>query len=221
MRKFSLLTPALAIFVFVQPVRASTCTTTGSGVTSCTGSLASPEDFFLEPFTVSGAGPSTITIQTFGFGGGTHAAGNVTSPGGFDSLVALFSDPSETILTDGSGNSIASVPGTTQFFSGCPPAGTVLIGGSPISGTTHSKRPFAGDLYAAAVRRELRPIRCQSRTTNFLAALGWIRRPEWRYVSAPSSSYEGSIGAGFAWSQPADIRSSRLTFSFHTLENEQ
>lgn len=32
-------------------------------------------------------GGAVIDIQTFGFGGGTHAAGNSISPGGFDSLI--------------------------------------------------------------------------------------------------------------------------------------
>jgi hypothetical protein len=111
MRKFSLLRLALAIFVFVQPVRADSCTTTGSGAISCTGSLATPEDFFLEPFTVSGGGASTITIQTFGFGGGTNAAGMAIPAGGFDSLAALFFGTPETILTDGSVNPIARAAG--------------------------------------------------------------------------------------------------------------
>jgi len=75
MRKVSLLLLALAIFVFVQPVRADSCTTTGCGAISCTVSLATPEDFFLQPFPVSGGWASTITIQTFGVGGGTNAAG--------------------------------------------------------------------------------------------------------------------------------------------------
>jgi hypothetical protein len=54
------------------------------------GKLGTPEDFFLEPFTVSGGWASTITIQRFGFGGGTNAAGTAIPAGGFDSLVALF-----------------------------------------------------------------------------------------------------------------------------------
>src|SRR5262249_28647789 len=111
----------------------SSCTTTGSGTTSCRGTLDTPEDIFLKSFTVPGSGSLAITVQTFGFGGGTNAAGMVISAGGFDSLVALFSSPPETILTAG-GNPIASVPGSTQFFSGCPPAGTVLIGGTAICG---------------------------------------------------------------------------------------
>jgi hypothetical protein len=134
MRKFSLVTLALAICVFVQPVRAATCTTTVSGATSCSGTLATPEDFFLEPFSVSGVGPSTVTIQTFGFGGGTNAAGTVIAAGGFDSLVAVFSGTPLSMITDGGGNPIASVPGSTQFAPGCPPAGTVLIGVEVICG---------------------------------------------------------------------------------------
>jgi hypothetical protein len=134
MRKLSLLPLALAIFVVVRPVHANSCTTTGSGTISCMGSLPTPEDFFLVPFTVSVGGSSTIMIQTFGFGGGTNAAGMAIPVGGFDSLVALFSAPPETILTDGGGNPIASVPGSTQFFAGCPPAGMVSIGGSATCG---------------------------------------------------------------------------------------
>jgi hypothetical protein len=109
------------------------CTTTGSGTISCTGSLDTPEDSFLKSFTVPEGGSLAVTIQTVGFGGGTNATGTVISPGGFDSLVALFSSPLETILT-ASGNPIASVPGSTQFFSGCPPAGTVSIGGTATCG---------------------------------------------------------------------------------------
>ena len=133
MHKFSVcLICAFAVCLFAQPAIASTistCTTTGGGAISCTGTIDTPEDVFLKLFTVSGSGPQAITIQTFGFGGGTNAAGNVISAGGFDSLVALFTSAPETILTDGSSNPIASVPGSTQFFPGCPPAGTVSIGG--------------------------------------------------------------------------------------------
>lgn len=128
----------------VRPARANTissCVTTAGGAISCTGTLDTPEDFFAEPFTLTGATPTTITVQTYGFGGGTNAAGNAIAAGGFDSLVALFSGTGAsdvlsplTILTDGSGNPIASVPGSTQFFPGCPPAGTVSIGGSPVCG---------------------------------------------------------------------------------------
>jgi hypothetical protein len=136
MRKRLGILSCLLVCLFVRPAVAitiSACTTTVSGAISCTGNADTPEDFFLKSFTISGIGSQAITIQTFGFGGGTNAAGNVIPAGGFDSLVALFTSPPETILTSG-GNPIASVPGSTQFFPGCPPAGTVLIGGSPICG---------------------------------------------------------------------------------------
>ncbi|HYX65261.1 MAG TPA: DVUA0089 family protein [Burkholderiales bacterium] len=110
----------------------ASCTTNASGV-SAIGSFSTPEDVFLETFTL--AATTSVTVQTYGFGGGTNAAGIVVAPSGFDSLVALFSGPptSASILMSG-GNSIASDPATTQFFSGCPPAGTVVIGGESICG---------------------------------------------------------------------------------------
>src|SRR5579863_1009654 len=115
--------------VSAQPASAntmSTCAAVAQGV-SCTGTLDTPEDTFLETFTLSG--DSTIAVQTFGFGGGTNAAGDAIAAGGFDSLVALFSGPpaSASVLTSG-GNPVASADTLTLFSPGCPPAGTVTVG---------------------------------------------------------------------------------------------
>ena len=124
-----------AVLLYVQPADAdttSTCTTP-PGAISCTGTIGTPEDVFEEEFTVTGG--ADIDIQIFGFGGGTNAAGNSISPGGFDSLIAPFSGPPDTILTGSGGNPFASDPSTTQFFPGCGPAGTVAIGGTPVCGT--------------------------------------------------------------------------------------
>jgi hypothetical protein len=125
---------ALAAVLWVQPAHAttiSTCTTT-AGVTSCTGTLGIPEDVFTETFTPTAG---SVTIQTFGFGGGTNAAGQIIAPGGFDSLVALFSGPATaaTVLTDGSGNPIASADNLSLFSPGCGPtgAGTITVGTIP------------------------------------------------------------------------------------------
>jgi hypothetical protein len=73
---------------------------------SDTGTFATPESAFTQTFTLSST--STIEVQTWGFGGGTSAAGPIPA-GGFDSLVALFSGSATnaSILTDGSGNPIA------------------------------------------------------------------------------------------------------------------
>ena len=99
---------------------------------SDTGTFASPESAFEQTFTLSSA--STVQVQTWGFGGGTNAAGNLISAGGFDSLVALFSGPATnaTILTDGGGNPFADAQNLLNPYSGalsgCPPAGVVTVG---------------------------------------------------------------------------------------------
>ena len=115
-----LLTSALA------PVAAS-----GSAL-SFTGTLATPESVFETTFSVASA--STVTFQTWGFGGGTNAAGQVIPAGGFDPLISLFFGPSATptMYVDGSGNALADADNLLNapwsFVGNCPPAGTVAIG---------------------------------------------------------------------------------------------
>jgi hypothetical protein len=121
------------------------CVTTVKGV-SATGTFATPEDVFLENFTL--AASAAVTVQTYGFGGGMNAAGQIIPSGGFDSLVALFSGPptSASILMNG-GSSIASDPATTQFFPGCPPAGTVAVGTESICGDNKLTATLAAGNY--------------------------------------------------------------------------
>lgn len=57
--------------------------------TSYTGALANAEDSAQIVLTLSA--DSSVTLQTYGFGGGTNAAGTVIAPGGFDPFVGLFS----------------------------------------------------------------------------------------------------------------------------------
>jgi PEP-CTERM motif len=131
MRKLSVLFLGLAALSLVPRAHAgvSSCVITGSTL-SCTGTLGTPEDVFTKSFIASG---SSVTIQTFGFGGGTNAASQSISAGGFDSLVALFSGtgPTASILLDGGGNPVASADNLSLFSPGCPPAGTVTIGPPP------------------------------------------------------------------------------------------
>ena len=77
-----------------------------------------------------------------------NAVGVTIPSGGFDSLVALFSGPptSASILMSG-GNSIASDPATTQFFPGCPPAGTDAIGTESICGDNTLTATLAAGTY--------------------------------------------------------------------------
>ena len=125
-----LLLAGCVVLFIAQPARAGTlssCGTVGPAI-SCTGTLDTPEDVFLETFWLTGN--EFVEIQTYGFGGGTNAAGATIPSGGFDSLVALFSGPASnaTVLTDGSGNPIASADSLLPFSAGCGPAGTVTVG---------------------------------------------------------------------------------------------
>jgi len=99
---------------------------------SFTGTLSSPESVFDETFTLSSA--DTVSFQTWGFGGGINAAGQVIPAGGFDPLIALFSGSPATAMmyVDGSGNPLADADNLANppwsFVGNCPPAGTVAIG---------------------------------------------------------------------------------------------
>jgi hypothetical protein len=114
-------TVLLAILLLPPACRAGTVSL------SSTGTLTAPTDYFEEVFTLSAA--SDIQIQTWGFGGGTNAAGSVIPAGGFDPLVALFSGPAATASIFLSGGNPAADADTLFGFTGnCPPAGTVTIG---------------------------------------------------------------------------------------------
>jgi hypothetical protein len=91
---------------------------------SFTGTLASPEDTFIQTINI-GAAPSII-IQTWGFGGGTNAANTLIAAGGFDPFVGLFQGTGPTALfLDGTADNLSNY---TSEPSACPPAGLVTIG---------------------------------------------------------------------------------------------
>ncbi len=94
---------------------------------SYTGTLANAEDSFT--MTVSVAAGGSLTLQTYGFGGGVNAAGTPIAAGGFDPFVGLF---------QGTGDGAVFVDGTsdilTNYTPGCPPAGAVMLGGSAACG---------------------------------------------------------------------------------------
>ncbi len=115
-------------------ITSATCVVAASGANSCTGALDAPTQFFDKTFTVSGQAAVNITIQTYGFGGGVNANGDTVAGGGFDSLIAIFSAAPESIMVDGGGNPLASLPGSAQFFPGCGPAGTVAVGTDTVCG---------------------------------------------------------------------------------------
>jgi hypothetical protein len=78
-------------------------------ISSFTGTLSSPEGVFETTFNLTAA--DTVTIQTWGFGGGTNAVGQVIPAGGFDPLIALFDGPGTSISIGGTfaaGNGVLS-----------------------------------------------------------------------------------------------------------------
>jgi hypothetical protein len=105
---------------------------------SFTGTLASSTDVVEETFTL--ISPATIGLQTWGFGGGTNAAGDLILPGGTDPFLGIFSGTgaTATILTDGGGNPYGTSLDLSNYgnpnFIGCPPAGAPVIGGAPQCG---------------------------------------------------------------------------------------
>jgi hypothetical protein len=95
--------------------------------TSYTGTLATAESTFETTVTLTSAG--NVTLQTYGFGGGTNGNGTVIAPGGTDPFLAIFAGTGSgaTILTDGLGDAFGTALdlGNYGSFVGCPPAGTV------------------------------------------------------------------------------------------------
>ncbi|MGA2814089.1 MAG: DVUA0089 family protein [Candidatus Acidiferrum sp.] len=98
---------------------------------SYTGTLATPESVF--ETTVTLAAGDDVVLQTYGFGGGTNAAGTVIAPGGTDPFVAIF-DPTGAILTDGLGDAYGTSLDLTNYtsFMGCSSttAAAPVIGGT-------------------------------------------------------------------------------------------
>jgi len=134
-----LLTSALA------PVAAS-----GSAL-SFTGTLATPVSVFETTFSLTSA--STVTFQTWGFGGGTNAAGQVIPAGGFDPLISLFFGPSATptMYVDGSSNALADADNLLNapwsYVGNCPAAGTVAIGSDNDCGDDFMQALLAAGTY--------------------------------------------------------------------------
>jgi uncharacterized protein (TIGR03382 family) len=123
---------------------------------SYTGTLSSPEDSVEFVFTLTT--PGAVGLQTYGFGGGTNAAGSVISPGGTDPFLAIFSGigSGATIVTDGSGNPYGTSLDLSNYgnpnFIGCPPANTVNIGGTAVCGDITMTIPsLAAGTYTAVL----------------------------------------------------------------------
>jgi hypothetical protein len=111
--------------VRILPVLAAAMGVGASGsVISLTGALKTTDDTFETTINVASAG--TVTLQTWGFGGGANAAGMVIPAGGFDPLVAVFAGTgSGATIVNGASDGLSNY----GDFTGCAPAGTETIGG--------------------------------------------------------------------------------------------
>ena len=93
-------------------------------VFSETGTLANPEDTVLIDLFLPTSGD--VVLQTYGFGGGKNAAGDVIPSGGFDPFVGLF---------QGAGPAATFLNGTSDILTndspGCRPAGLATVGAVP------------------------------------------------------------------------------------------
>ncbi|HUL34906.1 MAG TPA: DVUA0089 family protein [Candidatus Eisenbacteria bacterium] len=142
MSRLRYLTATLSV-VCLFPFAASADTT------SYTGTLSDSADSFTLAFSLPGPGTEAVSVQTFGFGGGTNGAGTSIPAGGFDPLVALFSGTGSgaTLLTDASGNPYGTSDILSNYgsFTGCPPAGTQDIGGTVCGDITMTLDLAAGN----------------------------------------------------------------------------
>jgi PEP-CTERM motif len=98
MNKSAMLLFGSFALLLIQSAQANTssCVTTG-GTLSCVGNLSTPEDIFTQNFT---SASTTVTIQTFSFGGGTNAAGMVIPEGSFMPLIALYTGTGVIVPVD-------------------------------------------------------------------------------------------------------------------------
>ena len=102
--------------------------TVNASTMSQTGALADPTDTYQLQFNVGST--STITLQTWGFGGGKNAAGNTILAGGFDPFISFFDASGNIVDIGGDPNNPAATSDTLSnysSFAGCPPAGTVAF----------------------------------------------------------------------------------------------
>jgi hypothetical protein len=114
-----------------------------AGTVSYTGTLASPEDSSNE-FVVDMATAGTLALQTWGFGGGTNAAGTAIPAGGFDPFVGVFAGTGPTAtLIDGTSDVLSNY----GSYTGCPPAGTVVFGTDNLCGDVQMSFSLAAGEY--------------------------------------------------------------------------
>ncbi len=111
-----LLVCALFLSNLVTAAKADTTTT-------YTGTLATEESTV--DIALSLSSTSNVTLQTFGFGGGTDALGNVFAAGGVDPFLAVFNSAGNILTNGGNPYGTSAIQTNYPSFQGCPPANPV------------------------------------------------------------------------------------------------
>jgi len=150
--RFALLALLATLFIARVPLALADSTSTQS----YTGTLATSDSVFETTVTLTAG--DDVVLQTYGFGGGTNAAGTVIAAGGTDPFLAIF-DSTGQILTYPTGDPLNPVDayGTSldlsnySSFTGCPPAGVVDIDGSTCGDITMSIADLAAGTYTIAL----------------------------------------------------------------------
>lgn len=116
----------------------------GLVTTSYTGTLTDVDDALTGRIVLTLASASTVTLQTWGFGGGTNAAGVNIVAGGFDPFVGLFSGTGDSAqIVDGS----SAILSNYDSFVGCPPAAEATIGTTSVCADLHMSFDLAAGVY--------------------------------------------------------------------------
>ncbi|CAM3882497.1 DVUA0089 family protein [Roseateles saccharophilus] len=112
--------------------------------TSYTGTLTGADDSLTGQIVLSLSGASTVTLQTWGFGGGTNAAGVNIQAGGFAPFVGVFSGTGDSAqIVDGSSDILSNYGG----YSGCPPGSEATIGAASVCGDLHMSFDLGPGVY--------------------------------------------------------------------------
>ncbi|MGA2421114.1 MAG: DVUA0089 family protein [Candidatus Acidiferrum sp.] len=106
----------LFLAVLITAARADTTTT-------YTGTLATEESTVDIALNLSST--SNVTLQTFGFGGGTDSLGNVFNAGGVDPFLAIFNSAGNILTSGGNPYGTSAIQTNYSSFQGCPPANPV------------------------------------------------------------------------------------------------
>lgn len=109
---------------------------------SFTGNLADGTAVQLFTFTV--AAPSTVTLRTWSYAGGTNAAGQAIAGGGFDPFLWLFNGAGTLIQYNDDGPGVAADPVTHVAFDSLLTA--MLAAGSYTVALTQSSTIAVGNL---------------------------------------------------------------------------